>query len=125
MPLGRGGLLQAWSAVALIEGTDQGVELSRRHERVIVPPEHPLGFACRGAQHECRYRQVRRAGGARDPLLVLRQAGWTLVRTKGDHEQWLSPDSRVVVTVAGKDSKDVPAGTLKSIRQSTGLEELR
>ena len=47
------------------------------------------------------------------------------MRTKGDHEQWLSPDSRAVVTVAGKDSKDVAVGTLKPIRQSTGLEELR
>ncbi|MEI2702748.1 MAG: type II toxin-antitoxin system HicA family toxin [Baekduia sp.] len=63
-----------------------------------------------------KFREVRRA---------LRKAGWTLARTRGDHEQWLSPDGRSVVTVAGKDNKDVPVGTLKSIRQSTGLEDLR
>jgi len=63
-----------------------------------------------------KYREDRRA---------LRDAGWVHVRTKGDHEQWRSPDGRSVVTVAGRDGKDVPAGTLKSIRQSTGLEHLR
>ena len=63
-----------------------------------------------------KFREVRKA---------LRQAGWILVRTKGDHEQWQSPDGRTVVTVAGQDNKDVPVGTLRSIRQSTGLEELR
>lgn len=63
-----------------------------------------------------KFREVRKA---------MRKAGWMLVRTKGDHEQWRSPDGRVVVTVAGKDGKDVPVGTLKSIRQSTGLEGLR
>lgn len=63
-----------------------------------------------------KFREVRRA---------LRRAGWELVRTKGDHEQWKSPDGRTVVTVAGQNGKDVPVGTLKSIRQSTGLEDLR
>jgi len=61
----------------------------------------------------------------RDVRKALRRAGWTLVRTKGDHEQWRSPDGRMVVTIAGHDNRDVPVGTLKSIRQSTGLEELR
>lgn len=63
-----------------------------------------------------KFREVRRA---------LRRAGWEKVRTKGDHEQWRSPDGSSMVTVAGRDSKDVPVGTLKSIRQSTGLDDLR
>ncbi len=63
-----------------------------------------------------KFREVRRA---------LRAAGWILVRTTGDHEQWRSPAGDRVVTVAGQNSKDVPVGTLKSIRQSTGLDELR
>ncbi|MGH2919566.1 MAG: type II toxin-antitoxin system HicA family toxin [Solirubrobacteraceae bacterium] len=33
----------------------------------------------------------------RDVRKALRRAGWTLVRTKGDHEQWRSPDGRMVV----------------------------
>ena len=63
-----------------------------------------------------KFREVRKA---------LRAADWTLVRTAGDHEQWRSPEGDRLVTVAGQNSKDVPVGTLKSIRQSTGLEELR
>lgn len=63
-----------------------------------------------------KFREVRRA---------LRKAGWTLVRTKGDHEQCRDRDGERLVTIAGHDGKDVPVGTLKSIRQSTGLEELR
>jgi len=63
-----------------------------------------------------KFREVRRA---------LRKAGWTVVRTRGDHEQWRDRDGDRLVTVAGRDGKDVPVGTLKSIRQSTGLEELR
>jgi predicted RNA binding protein YcfA (HicA-like mRNA interferase family) len=63
-----------------------------------------------------KFREVRKA---------LRKAGWSLIRTKGDHEQWRSPEGDRLVTIAGHDNKDVPTGTLKSIRQSTGLEELR
>lgn len=63
-----------------------------------------------------KFREVRKA---------LRKAGWVHVRTKGAHEQWRSPSGSAVVTVSGQDNKDVPVGTLKSIRQVTGLEELR
>lgn len=63
-----------------------------------------------------KYGEVRKA---------LKRAGWTKVRTKGSHETWKSPDGSRAVTVAGSDSVTVPVGTLKSIRQSTGLEELR
>lgn len=63
-----------------------------------------------------KFREVRKA---------LRKASWSLVRTKGDHEQWRSPEGDRLVTIAGHNHTDVPVGTLKSIRQSTGLEELR
>jgi predicted RNA binding protein YcfA (HicA-like mRNA interferase family) len=65
-----------------------------------------------------KYREVR---------LALRRAGWTLVRSTGSHERWLSPDGAHLVTVAGggKDSREVPAGTLANIRRETGLKELR
>ncbi len=51
-------------------------------------------------------------------------AGWVRVRQAGSHETWQHPDGRRV-TVAGKDSKTVAAGTLASIRRATGLEDLR
>ena len=55
---------------------------------------------------------------------ALRSAGWSLTRQVGSHETWRDPDGRRV-TVAGKDSKTVPVGTLSSIRRATGLDDLR
>jgi predicted RNA binding protein YcfA (HicA-like mRNA interferase family) len=63
-----------------------------------------------------KYREVRAA---------LRAGGWTIARQKGSHETWLSATGERVVTVVGKDSDTVPAGTLSAIRRSTGLEQLR
>jgi len=63
-----------------------------------------------------KYRQVR----AR-----LIAAGWVKVRSSGSHETWRSHDGRKAVTVAGKDSDTVPAGTLAAMRRATGLEDLR
>jgi len=62
-----------------------------------------------------KYREVRRA---------LRAAGWECVRQRGSHETWRGPDGRLV-TVAGKESDTVPAGTLAAMRRSTSLEDLR
>jgi predicted RNA binding protein YcfA (HicA-like mRNA interferase family) len=54
----------------------------------------------------------------------LGDAGFEVVRQSGSHQAWRHVDGRRV-TVAGKDSKTVPAGTLASIRRATGLEDLR
>jgi predicted RNA binding protein YcfA (HicA-like mRNA interferase family) len=62
-----------------------------------------------------KYREVRRR---------LRQEGWVMVRQSGSHESWRSRDGRLV-TVAGKDSDTVPAGTLSAMRRATGLDDLR
>ena len=42
--------------------------------------------------------------------------------TKGSHRQFRHPTKGMVVTVAGHLGKDVPAGTLKAILRSAGLE---
>lgn len=64
-----------------------------------------------------KYREVRAA---------LRKADWTVVRISGSHEIWEHPDGRTVtVPGGGKANRDVPAGTLASIRRDTGLAELR
>lgn len=64
-----------------------------------------------------KYRDVKRA---------LRAAGWRLDRTAGSHEVWRHPDGRrVVIPGGGKDNREVPTGTLASIRRDTGLEDLR
>jgi predicted RNA binding protein YcfA (HicA-like mRNA interferase family) len=63
-----------------------------------------------------KFREVRRA---------LRAEGWGKVRQAGSHETWESPDGSRAVTVAGKNSDTVPAGTLAAIRRATGLKDLR
>ncbi len=63
-----------------------------------------------------KFKEVRKA---------LRADGWTMVRQAGSHEIWESSDGARTVTVAGKNSDTVPAGTLASIRRATGLRDLR
>jgi predicted RNA binding protein YcfA (HicA-like mRNA interferase family) len=62
----------------------------------------------------------------RDVRRALHDAGWAMVRVTGSHERWEHPDGRrVSVAAGGKDNRNVPSGTLASIRRSTGLEDLR
>lgn len=61
----------------------------------------------------------------RDVTRALVQAGWTLARAKGSHEIWVHPDGRRVAIPGGKSNREVPVGTLASIRRDTGLEDLR
>ncbi len=63
-----------------------------------------------------KYREVRKR---------LAAAGWQRVRKRGSHESWQSDDGTRRVTVAGKDSDTVPAGTLAAMRRATGLDDLR
>ena len=56
---------------------------------------------------------------------ILRAHGWTHARTVGSHRQWVHPDNRHVVTVPGSLGKQLPVGTLASIRRTTGIRELR
>jgi predicted RNA binding protein YcfA (HicA-like mRNA interferase family) len=55
----------------------------------------------------------------------LRSAGWSRVRQRGSHELWRSPDGEMQVTVSGRDSKTIPAGTLAEIRRRTRMDDLR
>lgn len=63
-----------------------------------------------------KYREVR---------VVLKRAGWRLVRQRGSHEVWVHPDHINKIVVAGKGSDTLPVGTLASIRKASGLEQLR
>jgi len=63
-----------------------------------------------------KYREVRK---------ILSAAGWKRVRQTGSHETWENPDGTRSVTVAGKDSDSVPAGTLSAMRRAAGLDQLR
>jgi predicted RNA binding protein YcfA (HicA-like mRNA interferase family) len=64
-----------------------------------------------------KYREVSKA---------LRKTGWSRLRTVGSHEIWGDPHGRrVVVAGGGNENDDVSAGTVRNIRRSTGVEELR
>jgi predicted RNA binding protein YcfA (HicA-like mRNA interferase family) len=57
-------------------------------------------------------------------LLALLQAdGWRLVRQKGSHRQYHHALTSGTVTLAGKDSVEVPPGTLNSILKQAGLKK--
>ena len=56
---------------------------------------------------------------------ALQAHGWTCVRIVGSHRQWTHPDNPNVVTVPGAPGKQVPVGTLSSIRRASGIRELR
>jgi predicted RNA binding protein YcfA (HicA-like mRNA interferase family) len=55
-------------------------------------------------------------------LRLLEKDGWHLVRTKGSHRQLKHPEKPGTVTVAGKESVDIPPGTLNSILKQAGLK---
>ena len=55
-------------------------------------------------------------------LRVLRDDGWYLVTARGSHRQFKHPTKAGRVTVAGKPSDDLAAGTLNSIRKQAGLK---
>lgn len=59
----------------------------------------------------------------REVIRILKKDGWYLARTKGSHRQFKHNDKAGVVTVAGKESVDVPPGTLNSIWKQAGLKD--
>ena len=61
----------------------------------------------------------------RDVIRLLAEDGWYLARTKGSHRQFKHSAKSGTVTVAGKESIDVPPGTLNSILKQAGLKQER
>lgn len=58
----------------------------------------------------------------RKVITLIEADGWFWLRTKGDHRQYHHPRKPGTVTVAGKLSVDVPAGTLNGILKQAGLK---
>jgi predicted RNA binding protein YcfA (HicA-like mRNA interferase family) len=54
---------------------------------------------------------------------MLHDDGWFLVSTKGSHRQFKHNSKTGRVTVAGKPSHDLAAGTLNSILKQAGLKK--
>jgi predicted RNA binding protein YcfA (HicA-like mRNA interferase family) len=59
----------------------------------------------------------------RDLIKQLETDGWVQVRQRGSHRQFRHPIKTGTVTVAGKESADVPAGTLNSVLKHAGLKQ--
>ena len=58
----------------------------------------------------------------RDILKRLKEDGWKLDRTRGDHRQYVHPAKPGTVTVPGHEGDDLTPGTLNSILKQTGLK---
>ena len=56
-------------------------------------------------------------------LRMLHDDGWYLFATRGSHRQLKHSSKRGRVTVPGKPSDDVAAGTLSSILKQAGLKK--
>ena len=56
---------------------------------------------------------------SRKLIQMLRQDGWELVATRGDHHQFRHPEKKGRVTVPHP-NKDIPAGTVRSIYRQAG-----
>jgi len=59
---------------------------------------------------------------AADVIRLLQSHGWYLARTKGSHRQFKHSEKAGTITVAGKPSADLPAGTVNSILKQAGLK---
>lgn len=55
---------------------------------------------------------------------MVEQDGWQLIRTTGSHLIYRHPGKTgsVVISAGGKLNRDIPPGTLKSVRKQAGLD---
>jgi predicted RNA binding protein YcfA (HicA-like mRNA interferase family) len=56
-------------------------------------------------------------------IAVLERDGWVQVRQRGSHRQYHHHQKLGTVTVSGKESTEVPAGTLNSVLKQAGLKK--
>ena len=55
-------------------------------------------------------------------IKLIEEDGWYLDRTRGSHRQYRHDKKKGVVTIAGKLSDDLAAGTQNSILKQAGLK---
>ncbi len=58
----------------------------------------------------------------RDVVRLLRNDGWYLARTRGDHHQYKHPSKPGLVTVPGRMNDELAPGTLSSVFKQAGLK---
>lgn len=54
---------------------------------------------------------------------IIEKDGWYLVRTRGSHRQFHHPTKPGTVTISGKESIDIPVGTINSVLKQAGLKK--
>lgn len=59
----------------------------------------------------------------KEVIKIIETDGWYLVRTKGSHRQFHHLIKSGTVTVSGKESVDIPVGTLNSVLKQAGLKK--
>lgn len=59
----------------------------------------------------------------KDLIALIEEDGWFHVRTKGSHRQFHHRTKPGTVTVSGKQSVDIPPGTLNSALKQAGLKK--
>jgi predicted RNA binding protein YcfA (HicA-like mRNA interferase family) len=59
----------------------------------------------------------------KDVIKLIEKDGWVLVRTRGSHRQFHHPSKAGTVTISGKESVDIPIGTLNSVLKQAGLKK--
>lgn len=57
----------------------------------------------------------------REVIKLIEDDGWYLVRTKGSHRQFKHPQKPGTVTVSGNLGKDMPPGTLNSVKKQAQI----
>jgi len=56
-------------------------------------------------------------------IKLIEKDGWFLVRMRSSHRQFHHLNKNGTVTIAGKESIDVPPGTLNSVLKQAGLKK--
>ena len=59
----------------------------------------------------------------KEVIKIIESDGWYMVRTRGSHRQFHHQVKLGTVTVSGKESIDMPAGTLNSVLKQAGLKK--
>lgn len=59
----------------------------------------------------------------KEVIKLLENDGWYLARTKGSHRQFKHPSEIWSCYSSGKESVDVPRGTMNSILKQAGLKK--
>ena len=66
---------------------------------------------------------MKRVWKVKEVIKTIEKDGWYVVRQAGSHRQFRHPTKKGTVTIAGKPSIDVPAGTLTSIFEQAGISK--